>query len=93
MSNIVKEAKAKVKAEKKADRKNKLKQFASVAKHYAIAGVIIAVAFGLSQLRQVSYQQGYEAGLKEGEQSASAIDRTVIERTKEIKELLKEISR
>jgi len=61
---ILKQAKAKVKAEKQAQKKAQRKKFWSVAKHYVIAGVIVAIAFGLYQLRVLSYNQGYNAGVK-----------------------------
>lgn len=86
--SIIKEIKDKAKAEKKAQRKAKVKKFVSVAKHYVIAGLIVAVVFGLYQFRAWSYEQGYEAGRKDGEQSASETDQVVITRVKEIKELL-----
>jgi len=88
---ILKQAKAKVKAEKQAQKKAQRKKFWSVAKHYVIAGVIVAIAFGLYQLRVLSYNQGYNAGVKDGKETASEIDTIVITRVKEIKELLKEL--
>ena len=89
--NIVKEAKAKIKAEKQAVKKDNRKKFWSVAKHYVIAGVIVLVAFGLYQLRAISYDQGYNQGLEAGKQEASETDQVVIQRVKEIKDLMSEL--
>ena len=89
--DILKQAKATVKAEKQAQKKENRKKFWSVAKHYVIAGVIVAIAFGLYQFRVLSYNQGYNDGVKDGKETASEIDATVITRVKEIKALLKEL--
>lgn len=91
MKNIVKDAKAKVKAEKQAQRKEQRKKVWNVAKHYVIAGVIVAIALSLYQLRVWSYDQGYQAGLKDGKTEASETDQVVIKRVKEIKDLMKEL--
>lgn len=91
MSNIVKEAKAKVKAEKQAQKKAQRKKFWSVAKHYVIAGTIVLVVFGIYQLRAISYEQGYNQGLEAGKQEASETDQVVIKRVKEIKDLMSEL--
>ena len=88
---LLKQAKAKVKAEKQAQKKENRKKFWSIAKHYVIAGVIVAIAFGLYQFRVLSYNQGYNDGVKDGKETASEIDATVITRVKEIKALLKEL--
>lgn len=88
---ILKQAKAKVKAEKQAQRKEQRKKVWGVAKHYILAGLIVAVVLSLYQLRVWSYDQGYHKGLKDGKTEASEIDATVITRVKEIKSLMKEL--
>ena len=89
--DILKQAKAKVKAEKQAQKKENRKKFWSVAKHYVIAGAIALVGFGLYQLRVISYDQGYNQGLEAGKQEASETDQVVIQRVKEIKDLISEL--
>ena len=88
---LLKQAKAKVKAEKQAQKKESRKKFWSVAKHYVIAGAIVVIAFGLYQLRAISYEQGYNQGLETGKQEASETDATVITRVREIKALISEL--
>ena len=88
---LLKQAKATVKAEKQAQKKENRKKFWSVAKHYVIAGAIVAIAFGLYQFRVLSYNQGYNDGVKDGKATASEVDATVITRVREIKALISEL--